>query len=382
MAYLINEEDYDLLETVREFAEKEMKEQCKTWELDGNVPMEFYDKMIEMGLGTLEVPEKYGGPGLSYLTVAALYEELSKADAGLILYLLATSLAYNTVRVCGSREQIEYVSELILDGHPGAFCLTEPSAGCDVTNSRCTAVEDGDDYIINGRKCFITNGSLAEWYVVTAVTDKTVHPAKGMSTFLVEKDKVSGLSSGEHENKMGIRCSDTCDVVFEDVRVPKSAVLGEVNKGYQYAMQTFETSRAWIGVVAVGIAQRCIDEAVAYGKQRVTYGKPIVRHQAIEFKIADMEIRTETARQMIAHALTLVEQGKPCGRESSIAKCYAGDIAVQNALEAIQILGGYGYSRDYPVEKLLRDAKIYQIFEGTNEVQRMVIGKYVIGNVK
>ena len=378
MAYLINEEDRDLLDTVKEFAENEMKEQCKEWEITGEVPQSIYDQIAEMGLTTLEVPEEYGGPGLSRLTVAACYEQLAKADAGITMTILATNLAYTTVKLFGSKEQIQDVSDMILEGHHGAFCLTEPSAGCDASNSKTTAVEDGDDYIINGRKCFITNGSLADFYVVTAITDKSVPAAKGMTAFLVKKD-MPGVSSGNHENKMGIRCSDTCDVVFEDVRVPKANIIGEMNKGYKYALSTLDVTRTWVGVVAVGIAQRATEEAVAYGKQRVTFGKPIMKHQAIQFKVADMEIRTETARQMIAHSLTLMELGKPYAKESSIAKAYAGDCAVANALEAIQILGGYGYSREYPVEKLLRDAKIFQIFEGTNEVQRMVVGSMVIG---
>ena len=231
--------------------------------------------------------------------------------------------------------------------------------------------------MLNGRKCFITNGGVASFYVVTAMTDKS-QGVKGMTAFLVEVG-TPGLSTGNHENKMGIRTSNTCDVVLEDVRVPVSARMGEEGKGYGIAMKTLDMSRAWVGCGAVGIAQRAIDESIAYGKQRVTFGKPIIKNQAIQFKVADMEIRVETARQMVAHALKLMDEGKPYSRESAIAKCYAGDVAVQNALEAIQILGGYGYSREYPVEKLLRDAKIFQIYEGTNEIQRVVIAKNVIG---
>jgi butyryl-CoA dehydrogenase len=379
MAYLINEEDRDLLETVREFAEKEIKEQSKEWEKDGNVPQELYDQMAEMGLYCLEIPEENGGLGISKITAAALYEEIARADSGVAMTILATNLAYTTVKIAGNDEQKQHVADMIMEGKHGAFCLTEPSAGCDASNSKCTAVKDGDDYILNGRKCFITNGSLADWYVITAITDKSVPAAKGMSAFLVEKDKVTGLSSGNHEDKMGIRCSDTCDVVMEDVRVPASAMLGDPGKGYKYAMMTLDVTRTWVGVVATGISQRCIDEAVAYGKQRVTFGVPILKHQALAFKVADMAMRTETARQMCAHSLTLMEVGKPYSQESSIAKAYAGDCAVQNAVEAIQILGGYGYSKEYPVEKLLRDAKIFQIFEGTNEVQRIVIARNTIG---
>ena len=250
-------------------------------------------------------------------------------------------------------------------------------AGSDAGNSKTTAVREGDEYVLNGRKCFITNGGVASFYVVTAMTDKS-QGVKGMSAFLVEAG-TPGLSTGNHENKMGIRTSNTCDVVLEDCRVPASALMGAEGEGYKIAMKTLDMSRTWVGCGAVGIAQRAIDEAVAYGKQRITFGKPILKNQGLQFMIADMEIRVETARQMVAHALKLMDAGLPYSRESAIAKCYAGDIAVQNALDAIQILGGYGYSREYPVEKLLRDAKIFQIYEGTNQIQRMVIGKSVIG---
>ena len=377
MAYLINPEDQDLLQTVKEFCEKEVKEQCKEFDVSGEWPEDIYAQAAEMGLNALEVPEEYGGPGLERLTVAALMEEMAKADAGFASTITASNLALKAVLIGGSEEHKQHCCDLLIEGKHGAFCLTEPMAGSDASNSKTTAVREGDEYVLNGRKCFITNGGVASFYVVTAMTDKS-QGVKGMSAFLVDAG-TPGLSTGNHENKMGIRTSNTCDVVFEDCRIPASALMGTEGEGYKIAMKTLDMSRTWVGCGAVGIAQRCIDEAVAYGKQRITVGKPILKIQALQFKVADMEIRTETARQMGAHALTLMDQGLPYRKESAIAKCYAGDVAVQNALEAIQILGGYGYSREYPVEKLLRDAKIFQIFEGTNEIQRMVIGKSVIG---
>ena len=377
MAYLFNEEDLDLYETVKDFCENEIKEQCKEYDVSGEWPTEIYEKAAEMGLNALEVPEEYGGLGLERLTVAALMEEMAKADAGFVTTITASNLALKAVLIGGNEEQKQHCCDFLLDGKHAAFCLTEPMAGSDAGNSKTTAVRDGDEYVLNGRKCFITNGAVASFYVVTAMTDKT-KGVKGMSAFIVEAG-TPGLSTGNHENKMGIRTSNTCDVVLEDVRVPASAMIGEEGQGYSIAMKTLDMSRTWVGCGAVGIAQRAIDEAVAYGKQRITFGKPILKNQALQFKIADMEIRCETARQMIAHALMLMDAGKPYSKESAIAKCYAGDVAVQNALEAIQILGGYGYSREYPVEKLLRDAKIFQIYEGTNEIQRVVIAKNVIG---
>ena len=379
MAYLINPEDLDLLESAKEFCENEIKEQCKEFDISGEWPADLYAAAAELGYTSLEVPEEYGGPGLEHLTVAAIMEEFGKADAGFATTIAASNLALTPVLLAGTEEQKQQCCDRILEGGFGAFCLTEPMAGSDVTNTKATAVRDGDDFILNGRKCFITNGSVASYYVVTAMTDLS-KGIKGMSAFLVSAG-TPGLSTGNHENKMGIRTSDTCDVVLEDVRVPASAMLGVEGTGYSLAMKTLDIARTWMGCVAVGIAQRAIDEAVAYGKERVTFGKPILANQALQFKIADMEIRTETARQMVAHSLRLMEAGKPYAKESAIAKCYAGDVAVQNALEAIQLLGGYGYSREYPVEKLLRDAKIFQIFEGTNEIQRIVIAKNVIGKM-
>lgn len=377
MAYLINPEDQDLLETVHEFCENEVKEQCREYDVSGEWPREIYGKAIEMGLLALEIPEQYGGPGLERITAAALVEEMAIADAGFASTIVASNLALKAVLIAGSEVQKQRCCDLLLEGGFGAFCLTEPMAGSDAANSKTTAVRDGEDYILNGRKCFITNGGVSSFYVVTAMTDKS-QGLHGMSAFLIEAG-TPGLSAGNHENKMGIRTSNTCDVVLEDCRVSASALLGAEGTGYKIAMKTLDQARAWIGCCAVGIAQRAINEAVAYGKQRIAFGKPILKNQALQFKIADMAIAVETARQMVAHALQLMDLGMPYSRESAIAKCYAGDIAMRCASEAIQIFGGYGYSREYPVEKLLRDAKIFQIFEGTNEIQRIVVAKHTIG---
>ena len=365
MAYLINPEDQDILDSVREFCDNEIVEQCKEYDVSGEFPKEIYDKAAELGYFGLEVPEEFGGLGLERVTVAAIMEEFH------------SNLALKAVLIGGNDEQKQHCCDILMEGGYGAFCLTEPAAGSDAANSKVTAVKDGEDYILNGRKCFITNGGISNFYVVFAMTDKT-QGVKGMSAFLVDAG-TPGLSSGNHENKMGIRTSNTTDVVLEDCRIPASALMGAEGEGFKIAMKTLDMSRTWVACGAVGVAQRAIDEAVAYGKQRVTFGKPILKNQGLQFMIADMEIRAETARQMCAHSLKLMDAGLPYSKESAIAKCYAGDIAVQNALDAIQILGGYGYSREYPVEKLLRDAKIFQIYEGANQIQRMVIGKNVIG---
>lgn len=377
MAYLISEEAKDLLEDVKSFCENEVKEQCKEYDVSGEWPKEIYDKAIEMQLHSLEVPEEYGGPGLDRVSVAALIEQMAIADAGFATTISASGLGMKPVLIAGSEELKKRACSLIVDGGFGAFCLTEPMAGSDASAGKTTAVRDGDSYVLNGRKCFITNGAVASFYCVTAMTDKS-QGTKGISMFFVEAG-TPGLSTGNHENKMGIRTSNTCDVVFEDCRIPVSNLIGQEGKGFKIAMQTLDQARTWMGCVATGIAQRGIDEAIAYGKERIQFGKPIIKNQALQFKIADMEIKTETARQMVAHALTKMDMGLPYTKESAIAKCYASDIAMEVASEAIQMFGGYGYSREYPVEKLLRDAKIFQIFEGTNEIQRIVITNNVIG---
>jgi len=379
MGYILNEEGLDLLATVKEFCENEVKEQMKEFDQSGEWAEDIYAQAIEMGLNALEVPEEYGGLGIDKVTAAALYEEMAKADAGFFTTFAASNLGYKPVLIAGTEEQKQYVSDIMLEGGLGAFCLTEPAGGSDPSNCKTTAVKDGDDYIINGRKCFITNGAVAAYYVVTCTTNKEAGK-HGISAFLVPAG-TPGLSAGNEENKMGIRTSNTTDVVFEDVRVPASAMLGKEGEGFKVAMKTLDMARTFIGVGAVGVAQRCVDEAVAYSKQRVTFGQQIGKFQAIQFMIADMEIKTETARQMCAHALTLMDNGLPYNKESAIAKCYAGDISVEVALDAIQILGGYGYSREYPVEKLLRDAKIFQLYEGTNQIQRIVISRAVMGKM-
>lgn len=377
MGYLISDEGKDLLKDVKKFCDNEVREQIKEFDVSGEWPQEIYDKAIEMQLGTFDVPEEFGGPGICRIDHAAILEEMAKADAGFAVSFMANGLSLHPVEIGGTKEQMKTVYDIILNGGFGAFCLTEPNAGCDVANGSTTAVKDGDDYIINGNKCFITNGPKADFFTVFAKTDRDAG-AKGMTAFLVMKD-TPGLSIGSHENKMGIRTSQTSDVIFEDVRVPASAMLGKEGEGFRIAMQTLDIARTWCGVVAVGIAQRAIDESAAYVRTRVQFGKPLGRNEVIQFKLADMEMETEAARQLCAYSLTLMDRGENFSVASAIAKCKAGDAAMAASTEAVQILGGYGYSRDYPVEKLMRDAKIFQLFEGTNEIQRLVVGRSVVG---
>lgn len=375
MGYILNEDQRGLVDLAKKFAEKEVKPIAAKCDREGIIPLEAYRKAIDIGFNALEIPEEFGGGGVDYYTVGAVYEELAKVDAGFATGIAASGLALKPVLAQGTDEQKAYFSEYIT-GSKGngfaAFALTEPDAGSDAANGRTIAEKVGDEYVINGTKCFITNASLAQIFVVFAITDKT-KGTKGISAFIVERDR-KGVSIGKEEDKMGIRLSDTASVIFDDVHIPADHLLGKEGKGFVYAMQTLDLARPMAAALAVGIAQRALEEAVAYAKQRVTFGRPIIAHQAISFKLADMDIQIETARAAVINALNVYYEGKPFGREAAIAKCFAGDMAVQAALDAIQILGGYGYSREYPVEKLLRDAKIMQIYEGTNEIQRVVIG--------
>ncbi len=377
MGYLISEEAQDLVQDVKNFCDNEVKEQCKEFDRTGEWPKEMYEKAIEQGYHALEVPEEYGGPGLSRVDVAALLEQMAIADSGFATTISASGLGMKPVLIGGTEEQKQRMCDIVLEGGLGAFCLTEPGAGSDASAGVTKAVRDGDEYVLNGRKCFITNGAVADFYCITAMTDKS-KGVKGISMFYVEKG-TPGLSAGQEEDKMGIRTSNTTDVVLEDCRIPAENLLGAEGEGFKIAMQTLDQARAWMGCISAGIAQRGIDEAIAYGKERIQFGKPVIKNQGLQFKIADMEIKTEVARQMVAHALTLMDKGLPFTKESAIAKCYASDIAMEVSSEAIQVFGGYGFSREYPVEKLLRDSKIFQIFEGSNEIQRIVIANSVIG---
>ena len=377
MAYILDEDGRALVADVKKFCDNEVKEQCKAYDESGEWPKEIYDKAIELGYQMLEVPEEYGGLGLPGETILAMYEEMAWSDAGFAVTMAASNLALKPILIAGTEEQKQKYCDVVINGGLGAFGLTEPNAGSDPGAGKTTAVKDGDDYILNGRKCFITYAPVADFFIITALTDKT-KGLKGMSALIVDKD-TPGLSTTNHENKMGIRTSITSDVVLEDVRIPASQRLGEEGTGFATAMKTLDLARMFVGGLAVGIAQRALDEGIAYTKTRHQFGRPVAKNQALQFKMADMAMQIELARQMVAHAHKLYELGLPYGKEAAMAKCYAGDMAVQVTLDGIQLFGGYGYSREYPVEKLLRDAKIFQIFEGSNEIQRVVIANHILG---
>ena len=373
MAYLINPEDQDLLDSVREFCEKEIKEQCKEYDVSGEWPEEIYAKAAELGYNGLEVPEEYGGLGLERITVAAIMEEFAKADAGFVTTITASNLALKAVLIGGNEEQKQRCCDLLMEGKHGAFCLTEPMAGSDAGNSKTTAVREGDEYVLNGRKCFISGAPMADWAVVFAKTDLTAKGSKGISMFVVDM-KLPGVSLGAHEKKMGINGYPTCDLVLEDVRVSKDCLVGPLHKGFQIAMKTLDGGRLGIAAQSVGIAQSALDEAVKYAKERKQFGRRIADFQGISFMLADMAADVEAARQLVYHAAVLKDANSPeASSACSIAKYFAAEAANRCAYKAVQIHGGYGYIREYKVERIYRDARITTIYEGTSQVQQMVI---------
>ncbi len=371
MDLMQTEEQRELQQMIAKFGKNEVLKRARECDRTGEFPVDLYDKAIEMGLHMIDIPEKFGGGGFDPVTAVIVQEELAKYDAGFTVSIFASGLAAKPLLIAGTDRQLQMFTDVLAQGKMAAFCLTEPQAGSDAGANQTTAVKDGDEYVLNGTKCFITTGGMAGIYLVFAMTDKS-KGVKGMSAFIVDRN-AKGVSVGKEEDKMGIRLSNTTDVIFEDVRVPAENMVGPEGGGFKLAMMTLDMARPSCGAAAVGICQAAIDLSKEYALQRKTFGRPIATNQAIQFKLADMQIATETARQYVRYVAGLIKEGKPHSMEAAIAKAYASDCAVKVTQEAIQIFGGYGYSREYPVEKLYRDAKIFQIFEGTNEIQRTVI---------
>lgn len=369
--FMLTEEQIELRDMVREFAQKEIKPRCRVAERDAIVPEDLVEKAMGMGLNLMTLPEEYGGLGLDNLTIAILREELAKGDAAFASRIMGFGFA--PVKIAGNEWQKQYVADIFLNGGIMAFGLTESGAGSNAVAMSTTARKEGDEYIINGGKTFITNGDCADVITIFAVTDKE-KGAKGITAFLLPKD-TPGFSVGEHEDKMGIRCVHTNSLFFDDMRLHEKYRLGEEGEGFKIAMKILDDSRPCTAASAVGIAQAALDEAIAYSKTRVVGGKPICDQQVIAFMLADMEIQTQAARQLIWGNCRSADAGIVNKRLVATAKCFAGDTAMKVTTDAVQIFGGNGYSKEYPVEKLMRDAKIYQIFEGTNQIQRVVISR-------
>ncbi|MFQ8760933.1 acyl-CoA dehydrogenase family protein [Intestinimonas butyriciproducens] len=369
--HILTGEQLDLQAFARDFAAKELAPVVKECDRKGEFPMEVFRKFCEVGFNSMFLPEAYGGQGLGAMDMVLVYEEFAKVDAGFICSASTGEFGIEPILVAGTEEQKKYYMDFILQGGLGAFALTEPNAGSDAAATRTTAVRDGDDYILNGRKCFITSGPVANVYSVFATVDPSLG-TKGISCFIVERDR-PGVSVGKDEDKMGMRLSCTSDVIFEDVRIPAKNLVGAEGKGFGLAMKCLDRSRGVNSYGALGIAQRALDEAVAYAKQRKTFGRPIIGHQGVQFLMADMEIDVTTARALLWQCAQMVDKGVFDTKLGSVTKTFLSEMAMRVTTSAVQVLGGYGYSREYPVEKLMRDAKLWSIFEGTNQIQRMVI---------
>jgi acyl-CoA dehydrogenase len=371
------EEQQMMRKMVRDFAEIEIQPFVEKME-EGHFPREILNKMAELGLMGITTPEKYGGSEMDFTSYIIAIHELSKVSATIgVILSVHTSVGTNPILYFGNEEQKQkYLPKLASGEYLGAFCLTEPSAGSDAKSLKSKAEKRGGRYILNGSKVFITNGGEADTYIVFAVTDPT-KGSRGVSAFIVEKG-TPGLIIGKDEHKMGLHGSRTVQLTFEDMTVPEENLLGQEGEGFKIAMANLDVGRIGIAAQALGIAEGAFGHAAAYAKERVQFGKPISAQQGIGFKLADMATAVEGSKLLVYRAADLRSKGISCGKEASMAKLFASKTAVEVTTEAIQVYGGYGYTKEYPVERLFRDAKVTEIYEGTSEIQRMVIGKNLL----
>lgn len=373
----LTDEQKMMRKMVRDFANAEIAPFVERMEA-GEFPRSILQKMADLGLMGITVPEEYGGAGMDFISYIIAIHELSKVSATVgVILSVHTSVGTNPIQYFGTEEQKQkYVTKLASGEYLGAFCLTEPSAGSDAANLKSRAIKQGDHYVINGSKAFITNGGEADVNIVFAMTDPSAG-SHGMSAFIVEKD-TPGFIVGKDEKKMGLHGSRTVQLTFDDMKVPVENLLGKEGEGFKIALSNLNIGRIGIATQALGIAEAAFEAAVDYAKGRKQFGKSIAEHQGIAFKLADMGTAVESARLLVYQAADLWGRGIPCGKEASMAKLFASRTAVEVATEAIQVFGGYGYTEDYPVERYFRDAKITEIYEGTSEIQRIVIGKHLL----
>ncbi|HJW44570.1 MAG TPA: acyl-CoA dehydrogenase [Geothrix sp.] len=371
-----------LRQEVRRFAEKEIRPHVMAWDETKTFPMEVVKRLGEMGMMGVIFPEEYGGAGMGYLEYAVVVEELSRVDGSVGITVAAhNSLCSNHIFAMGSEAQKQkYLRPLASGQAIGAWGLTEPGSGSDAGSLRTAARKEGSHYILNGTKTFITHGTVGDIFVVMARTRPSLpgrSSADGISAFVLEKG-MNGFRAGKQENKLGLRASDTSELILEDVKVPEANLLGEEGVGFKQAMKTLDGGRISIGALGLGMAQGAFEEALRYSKIRHTFGRPLADHQGIQFKLADMGTEIEAARLLIYRAAGLKDQGLPYAKAASMAKLYSSEVACRVADQAVQILGGYGYIKDYPVEKYYRDVKLCTIGEGTSEIQRTVIARHLL----
>jgi acyl-CoA dehydrogenase len=371
--FTLTEEQKALREMAHDFAEKEIRPVAWEYDKEGTWPQGILEKAWELGLMNSHIPEEYGGPGVSTLEGALIEEELAWGCSGIATSIGANGLATAPLMLGGSDElKKRYLGMLTEAPLFSSFCLTEPDAGSDVSGMRTTAVRKGDKWVINGSKCFITNGGYASYYTVYAKTDKEAGH-RGISAFIVPKDDT--VTVDKKEDKMGQRASNTATITFNDTEIPAENLIGEENKGFKLAMMTLDRTRPGVAAMATGIARAAFEFATNYSKERVQFGVPIAMHQAIQFMIADMATKVHLSRLATWNSAVLLDQGRRNTLESSHAKRFAADTAMEVTTDAVQVYGGYGFIKEYPVEKLMRDAKIMQLYEGTSQIQRLVIAR-------
>jgi acyl-CoA dehydrogenase len=373
------EEQAALVETARRFARQRIVPIAAACDRDATFPRAIFDEAHAIGLVNATLPAEYGGPGLSDVDSSLITEELAYGCSGIQTSLTANTLGMTPIKLAGTAEQkTKYLGWLASERVMVAYATSEPAAGSDVAGMQCRATPDSSGgYVLNGTKQWITNATLASFYVVFATVDSALKH-KGIGAFIVERAQ-SGVKPGRHEDKLGQRASDTAPLVLEDVRIPQAQVLAPPGQGFKLAMETFNQTRPDIGAIAVGVMRRCLDESVAYARERKTFGVPIAQHQLIQAMLADMKIRIEATTLLVRKAAWSLDKGHRDPMTSSCAKAFGADAAMQTAIDAVQVFGGYGYVKDYPVEKLMRDAKLLQIYEGTAQVQRLVIARQIIG---
>ncbi|HEY8379327.1 MAG TPA: acyl-CoA dehydrogenase family protein [Nannocystis sp.] len=372
-----SDEQSALVQTARKFTRESIIPVAHEYDESEKFPLDVFKAAFDLGLMNVEIPEAYGGLGLHTLDGCLVAEELAYGCAGIATSIMCNHLGALPLMVAGTEEQKQkYLRAIAEDFCFISYCCSEPEAGSDVASMKTRLVRDGDGWRLSGQKRWITNGGHARFYTGFATLDPALGH-RGITGFVIERDR-PGVSVGKKEKKLGQRASETCDVIFDDVRLTDADILGEPGKGFYIAMEVFDRSRPMIAAQCAGMIRRCIDESVRYAKERKTFGKPIAEHQAIQFMIADMAIAYETTKLLYSKAAWEVDQGIRRTNTSSIAKCYGADSVVRCATDAVQIFGGYGYTREYPVEKIYRDAKLMQIYEGTSQVQRMVIAKNIL----
>jgi acyl-CoA dehydrogenase len=374
--FSLNEEQQELQRLARDFTQREIVPKARQHDQTGEFPREILKKAWELGLMNLHVPEEYGGLARGLLDEVVVAEEIAAGCTGMATPMLVNNLAESPVILAGNDDQKKrFLAPMTQEFLFASYCVTEPGAGSDVQGIKTTARVAGDEYILNGNKMWITGASMAHWFFVLALTEPEKR-GRGMTAFLVQAD-TPGITIGKKEDNLGQRCSDTRAVTFADVKVPKANRLGKEGEGFKIAMGAFDFSRPPVAAMAVGLARAAMEHSIRYARERETFGVPIYQHQAVSFMIAEMARNIEAARLLTYQAAWLRDSGRRNTLQASFAKSFAADMAMQVALDAVQVHGGYGYSKEYPVEKLMRDAKVIQIYEGTSQIQKLIIAKEI-----